>query len=87
MELVDTIEGMLSRDKIEQIKAEREQTTLRYKEIERQIQQATEEKAILKRQKGIMAEYLLILNERIEYEEARRKEAHDRIMELIEGRR
>lgn len=82
MELADTIEGMFSDDWLDRVKAEYEQTKIRYEKLTKYLAENNND-PILKRQKGIMAEYLKILYERIEFEENRRKQA----LEDVEPRR
>ena len=73
MELSDTIEKMFSSDWLDRVKAEYEQTKIRYEKLTNYLAENANTDPILKRQKGIMAEYLKILYERIEYEENKRK--------------
>lgn len=81
MGLADTIEGMFSDDWLDRVKAEYEQTMIRYAKLH-QLQE-TDQDPILRRQSNIMAQYLRILYERIEAEENRRKQA----LEDVEARR
>lgn len=81
MELADTIEKMFSNDWLDRVKAEYEQTMIRYAKLH-QLQE-TDQDPILRRQSNVMAQYLRILYERIEAEENRRKQA----LEDVEPRR
>ena len=73
MELADTIEKMFSSDWLDRLKAEYEQTKIRYDKLVNKFMEEHNDDPILRRQRGIMAQYLYILAERIADEENKRK--------------